>query len=128
MKQSGMKLILRSPVFRLAVMEQAQQEIAVVERLVPWMQNNPEVAMALDTIRGLKSTLAKLDFSPDWMVSQEEYDRRKEQSRQAEDMQAQADIARTAAQSYQAYARASSQLNESGGETMGLRNLIERGM
>ncbi len=125
--RSGMKLVLRSPVFRLAEIEKGGQELQMMQQLIPMTQADPEVGMVFDYRNGLQKTLAKMDFPPEWIVSKEEFEKRVAAQRQAEMAQQQADVARTAAQAFQASARGAASLQDSGMEGNYLRGLIERG-
>ncbi len=126
-QRSGLKLVLRSPVFRLAEIEKGGQELSMIQQIIPWAQTDPEVAMVFNKRRGIMATLAKMDFPPEWIVSEEEYAERKAAQQQAEMAQQQADIARTAAQAFQASARGAASLQDSGMEGSYLRGLVERG-
>lgn len=125
--RSGLKLVLRSPVFRLAEIEKGGQELQMIQQILPWAQSDPEVGMVFNKRDGLQKTLAKLDFPPEWIVSREEYEKRAQAQQQAEMAQQQADVARTAAQAFQASARGAASLQDSGMEGNYLRGLIERG-
>jgi len=125
--RSGLKLVLRSPVFRLAEIEKGGQELNMIQQILPWAQSDPEVSMVFDKRRGIQSTLAKMDFSPEWIVSKEEYEARQAEQQQAEMAQQQAEIARTAAQAFQASARGAASLQDSGMDNAYLRGLVERG-
>lgn len=125
--RSGLKPILRSPVFRAQTINQANNDLTFVERITPMAQTNPEVGMALNVIGGLKAIAGRMDISPEMFVTDEEFEQRKAQAVQAQQQQQQADTMRTVAQAYQAASRGASTLQDSGQPGF-LSGLVERGI
>lgn len=126
-ERTGLKVVLQSPIYRAQRRSQGDVDLAFLERLVPFAQTDPEVGMAINKHKGLKSIAAKYDVSHDLFVSEADYQGRIQQAREQEAQQAMADQAKTLANAYQSAARGTANLQD--GESQGvLRSLIERGM